>query len=320
MAAGGYTWWYIDALSDDGEQGITVIAFIGSVFSPYYAWARRRTRFGAADPLNHCAVNVALYRRGGARHWAMTERGRREVQRTATSLAIGPSSLRWVDGTLVIALDEVTAPWCTKLRGEVRVTPAAIIDRSFALDALGLHRWRPIAPVARVEVHMSHPGVAWSGPGYVDSNNGRAPLESHFSRWDWSRAALSGQRSAVLYDVTRRDGSEMALALIFDAGAFDSSVFHTLDTEPLQTFMPPPRAVLPPTGWRVARHTRCDAGRAASVTRTLEDAPFYTRSQLSTHLCGEPARAVHESLSLTRFDTCWVQSLLPFRMPRVSGR
>ena len=45
---GGYAWWYVDALSDDGRHGITIIAFIGSVFSPYYAWApparRRATR------------------------------------------------------------------------------------------------------------------------------------------------------------------------------------------------------------------------------------------------------------------------------------
>ncbi len=31
-------WWYVDALSDDGQHGITLIAFIGSVFSPCYAW------------------------------------------------------------------------------------------------------------------------------------------------------------------------------------------------------------------------------------------------------------------------------------------
>ena len=38
----GYAWWYVDGLSDDGRYGLTVIAFIGSVFSPYYARARRR--------------------------------------------------------------------------------------------------------------------------------------------------------------------------------------------------------------------------------------------------------------------------------------
>ena len=72
----GYAWWYVDALSDDGEHGITIIAFIGSVFSPYYAFARRK---GPADPLNHCAINVAVYRKGGNR-WAMTKRPRGAVR------------------------------------------------------------------------------------------------------------------------------------------------------------------------------------------------------------------------------------------------
>ncbi|MEP6836808.1 MAG: carotenoid 1,2-hydratase, partial [Bradyrhizobium sp.] len=61
VSPNGYAWWYVDALSDDGQYGITVIAFIGSVFSPYYAFARRK---GPADPLNHCAINVAIYRKG----------------------------------------------------------------------------------------------------------------------------------------------------------------------------------------------------------------------------------------------------------------
>ena len=85
---GGYVWWYVDALSDDGDHGITVIAFLGSVFSPYYAWARRH---GSCDPLRHCALNVALY--GKRRRWAMTERGDKAVQRGADFLAIGPSAL-----------------------------------------------------------------------------------------------------------------------------------------------------------------------------------------------------------------------------------
>ena len=30
-APGGYTWWYADGLSRDGEYGFTLIAFVGSV-------------------------------------------------------------------------------------------------------------------------------------------------------------------------------------------------------------------------------------------------------------------------------------------------
>jgi carotenoid 1,2-hydratase len=37
---------------------------------------------------------------------------------------------------------------------------------------------------------------------------------------------------------------------------------------------------------------------------------------LSQRLLGEDVIAVHESLSLDRFRSRWVQALLPFRMPR----
>ena len=43
----GYRWWYVDGISDDGRNAVVVIAFVGSVFSPYYFRARSR---GPADP------------------------------------------------------------------------------------------------------------------------------------------------------------------------------------------------------------------------------------------------------------------------------
>ena len=55
---------------------------------------------------------------------------------------------------------------------------------------------------------------------------------------------------------------------------------------------------------------------AASVVRTLEDAPFYARSVISARLLGEPVTLMHESLSLDRFKMPIVQAMLPFRMPR----
>ncbi len=182
----------------------------------------------------------------------------------------------------------------------------AVADRTFTLDVDGRHRWQPIALRARIEVELQSPALHWSGTGYVDSNHGDAPLESGFSSWAWSRAPLR-DGTAVLYDLKRRGADPLSLALRFDR--------HCRVDE----FMPPPEVHLPTTAWRVGRTTRVDEVGHATVIRTLEDAPFYARSAIATRLLGEPAIGVHESLSLDRFSTRWVQAMLPFRMPRAWG-
>jgi carotenoid 1,2-hydratase len=238
----------------------------------------------------------------------MTERGRSSLRRSPGSLEIGPSSLEWDGNALTVRIDEVTAPIPSRIRGEVRLYPAAVTDHVFALDAAELHRWSPIAPCARVEVALERPALSWAGAGYFDSNAGDAPLEDGFTRWDWSRATLGGGDTVVLYDINRREGGDYSLALRFDPSG---AVAH---------LAPPPAAALPNTGWRVARGTRTDDGKTASVVQTLEDAPFYARSVVASQLQGESVNAVHESLSLDRFRSGWVQMLLPFRMPRVTSR
>jgi len=265
------------------------------VFSPYYAWARRR---GPADPLNHCALNVVLYGKGGKR-WALTERGRAAVERAPHRLRIGPSALTWDGAALTIDIDEITAPVPSRLRGTVRVIPAAIETRVRTLDAAGRHRWSPIAPCARAEVALQ--GRHWSGPAYFDTNEGDAPLEADFSEWHWSRAPL-GDGTAVLYEVTSRDRSTLSLAMRYAA------------TGGVTDLDPPPPASLPRTRWGIARPTRAEG--PVRVVRTLEDAPFYARSVLATSWGGEPVTAIHESLALDRFAAPWVQAMLPFRIPR----
>ncbi|CAN0463436.1 unnamed protein product, partial [Phaeothamnion confervicola] len=153
----GYAWWYVDALSDDGQHGITIIAFIGSVFSPYYAFARRK---GPADPLNHCAINVAVYTKGSHR-WAMTERPRDAVSRTANLFTVGPSNLAWDGKSLTIRIDETSVPIPRRVRGTVRVVPKAVTEHAFTLNESGNHRWWPIAPCARVQVALDQPHLRW---------------------------------------------------------------------------------------------------------------------------------------------------------------
>jgi carotenoid 1,2-hydratase len=284
-------------LSDDGAHGITIIAFIGSVFSPYYAFARRK---GPADPLNHCALNVAIYRKDSKR-WAMTERPRGAVTRSSDHLAIGPSALHWDGRALTIRIDEITVPLPGRLRGIVRVEPAALTTQSFRLNDEGQHDWWPIAPSARVQVMMDAPHLRWQGDGYFDLNCGHAPIETGFSDWQWARGALR-DGTAIQYEVRRRDGTTLNMAMRFDYQGR------------MQPMVPPAAVPLPRTGWRVERRVRSDG--SAGVIRTLEDAPFYARSIVAAEFAGEPVTMMHESLSLDRFRRPVVQAMLPFRMPR----
>ncbi|MFN3911672.1 carotenoid 1,2-hydratase [Hyphomonas sp.] len=295
---GGYTWWYADGLSRDGEYGFTLIAFIGSVFSPYYAWSGRR------DPYNHCAINLALYGRNHCR-WTMTERGRGDLQAEETRLAIGPSALTWQGDTLVIDVAEHGMPVPWPVRGQIRLTPRSFNTKLFNLDSAGAHTWQPIAPSADVELDFSHPGLSWRGDAYLDTNRGSSPLEETFRYWDWSRVQAEDGRAAILYNTAERSGAERSLSLMF---APDGS--HT-------AFDPPPRTQLPSTPiFRIRRTTRSGTGSKVRLGRTLEDTPFYSRSIIESDVLGARAAGVHESFDGDRLAAPLVKLMLPFRMPR----
>ncbi len=299
----GYAWWYVDAFSADHRYGLTIIAFIGSVFSPYYAW--RRWRQGAADPAQHCSLNVAVYGPGVGR-WAMTERCSKALKPDAEGLSIGPSAIRW-DGTrLRVDIDEKAPISMAPLRGTVTLEPEILTDFATDFGTGGRHRWSPVAPRAHVEVRLDHPNLAWNGTGYFDMNRGCEPIEDGFSYWNWSRACLP-RKAAILYDVTRQGAGSASMGLEIAADGtvtpLDLPEFCMLDSTPI---------------WKMPRETRCDKGHSATIATTFEDTPFYSRSMLATRLLGEPVSAMHESVSLDRFRKLWVQTLLRFRMPRVA--
>ncbi|WP_156373333.1 carotenoid 1,2-hydratase [Pseudorhodoferax sp. Leaf267] len=289
---------------------MTLIAFIGSVFSPYYAWQRRRWGDEQALAEEHVAVNVSLYRRapGSARYakwWTMTERGHRDLHRDRQSLAIGPSRLQWEGADrLRIDLDEWAAPWPQRVRGSLAVQLQTRPGRRFALDRGALHHWQPISPVARIDVALDAPAARWQGEAYLDCNWGRRPLARDFARWHWSR-----QRQAdgcrVLYACEPRAGAAQALDLQIAA----DGAIAVRDA--------PPACALPASAWGVGRQTRALPAAAPTVAATLESGPFYCRSLLADADGGAPW--MHESLDLVRFDRPLVQAMLPFRMPRHSS-
>ncbi|WP_306461768.1 carotenoid 1,2-hydratase [Salinarimonas soli] len=249
-------------------------------------------------------MNAVIYGPGG--RFSLTERGAGALRRDERSLSIGRSQMSFDGTNVTVDIDEIAAPIPQRVRGRVRLTPSGFTPGPFALDAAGRQRWWPIAPASRAEVAFDSPGLSWRGAAYFDTNAGDRPLEDDFSTWWWCRAPLPSGDAGVIYEVERRDGTGQLLSLAISPGG---EVEHRE--------APPPTALPPGRIWRVARPTRCDAGATPRVLRTFEDTPFYTRSEIETRLFGERTRAVHESLSMTRFTRPWVRMLLPFRMPRV---
>lgn len=294
----GYRWWYVDALSDDGSYGLTIIGFIGSVFSPYYK------KSGRNIPLNHSCLNIALYGKGA--RWVMTERGEGDTRQERDALSIGPSAMRWDKDRLIIDIEErdirLGIPWRRRVKGQIVLHPEMFNERSFKLDPAGRHCWQAIAPRARIEVKMEQPDIAWTGSGYLDSNHGSEPIERGFQSWHWSRAHV-GKEVAVIYEGKRRDGSHFGSALRFGPDGVPQEVELPLV------------APLPRTLWMMERQTRADRG-CASVIKTWEDSPFYARTALSARLWGEPVVAIQESISLDRLINPVVQFMLPYKMPR----
>jgi carotenoid 1,2-hydratase len=278
---------------------VSVIGFIGSVFSPWYRWSGRRC------PQDHVCLNVVTYGPGG--RFTMTDRGKSALRQSADRLDIGPSSMRWEDGRLVIEIDELSSlPLISRMRGRITLTPAAITGVELPLTPDGAHVWRPFAPVARIDVDLDRDGWRWSGDGYLDANFGTRALEADFDRWTWGRFPTR-TGATCFYDATRLDGSTLAAGFAFDR----DGAAQVIDL--------PPKTRLKRSRWAVARETRGDPGAKATQAMAMLDAPFYTRAAVRTVLDGESTVGVHEALDLARFRNPLVKLMLATRVPRRAG-
>lgn len=253
-------------------------------------------------------MNVAVY--GPKKNaWAFTEHGGSDVRRYRTALVIGQSSMEWENDVLTVRFEEKTAPLPGRISGVVRIHPQTLEeDKPFVLDSHGRHRWGPIAPIARAEVEIDKPGqVRWKGLAYVDSNAGSEPVEDGFSSWNWCRTTTK-DRMIVTYDAFRRDGSRKVIQHGFFANG---------KTQPIEPLV---ERSLDRTRWGLSRSMRVDPHTSGRLIRTLEDTPFYSRSEVQGSYLGEYSTGVHESLSLDRWKSSVVQFMLPYRMRRVTPR
>lgn len=319
LQSGGYAWWYFDALSDDGQRGLTAIFFIGSVFSPDYAQRVRRGERPAA--VEHLGVNLALYEKGRKVAWVMSEYGPDAMPPVSRGLQIGKSSIQPLGaGALRLDFHETSAPFLLALAGLGRP-----IDGTVELEPeagpwgpsnLGgspsvPHMWRVAMPRARVKVDFPKLGFSFEGSGYHDLNQGDSRLEDAFSRWSWARFHHDG-RTRVFYSTLDRQGRRRALLAEGRADVVvPQATTFAVDGPPADA------------GWGLSipswfsvgdGHTRCVVGQM------LEQSPFYARYEAALVDGNKTiATGVGEHLDLDRFRSPVIQFLLRFKTRRDRG-
>lgn len=241
----------------------------------------------------------------------MTDRGRSALRLSERRFEVGPSSMTWEGGRLIVDIDEISTPHLTRMRGRIVLEPSAVTDVELPLTPDGAHVWRPFAPVARIEVALERPGWDWSGHGYLDANFGTRALEADFSHWCWgrfpTRAGGGAGGALAFYDAELRNGERLDAAFAFGA---DGSA---------EAYPAPPRARFARSLWAVKRETRADAGFRPRQVMPMLEAPFYTRAVVETEVAGERLTGVHEALDLDRFRGPWLMPMLAMRVPRRAG-
>nr|WP_207186798.1 carotenoid 1,2-hydratase [Phaeovulum veldkampii] len=289
----------MDGVSDEGDKAVSVIGFIGSVFSPWYRWSGRK------DPEDHCCINVVTYGPGG--RFTMTDRGRSALRQSPDTLQVGPSRMHWTGRQLIVEVEEISAlPKVSRVRGTITLTPSAVTNVEVALTPDGSHIWRPFAPTADIEVDLTQ-GHRWKGHGYFDANFGLAALEDDFRFWTWGRFPTA-EGAACFYDGVRTDGSTFG---------FGINVSKTGEVALIEDL--PPQTHFARTAWAVKRDTRADAGFQPRQVMAMLDAPFYSRSLVETQIGGQRSVGVHEALDLRRYGSALIKPMIAVRVPRRAG-
>lgn len=287
-------------MSEDGARALSLIAFIGTEFSPWYAWSGRR------DPTNHVCLNVAMS--GPDARFCMTDRGRGALRQAPGHLTLGPSSLHWDGTALTIEVDEMAGlPRPGRLRGRVRLVPQAVTGVELPLTADGAHVWRPFAPAARIEVDLDVPGWRWTGHGYFDGNFGTRAMEADFDHWTWARLSAPDGGALCVYDAALRGGGMRRASMRFGPNGAASHV-DAPDAVPMGR-----------TRWGLARELRADSGTQPRALRSMLDAPFYARATVETTIGGERLSGVHEVIDLRRYASPAIRPMVAFRVARRAG-
>ncbi len=286
--SGAYRWFYADVTA--GDVTAVFIFMMGAVFSARYAKALQR----GGLPVEHSAVNFALYEKGERRLWVFSEY--KTARFIGSTLCIGGSQLELLPtGGLRAQVADRTAPWGRSAQAHLELEPLGPPGSEVALVEGQPHWWQPIAPLARATLSVPTHHLHLTGEGYHDTNHGHQPLGPTLAGWRWTRLHRAGE-TWVDYE---------------PFGTVPSIRVHATTTGVEVKRFTPPATALTRTGWGLWAPRRLAAGGIEVEARPvlLETSPFYAR--LASHTPG--AHALSEVAHFRRFHSPYVRWMAHFR-------
>ena len=213
-----YEWWYFDALSDDGSEGVVIVFLDNFIYSPRY----NSKGSSAAGPderqRRFPAVSFTYFRDGKAIYRAVNEYPERQfsASRDVPECRIGDSSFKWQSASygsgylVTINASLVGGKWI-EAEFEWLSIESDFMPNSFSYCD-SAHCWNMVAPRSDVtgkvivsdkrgkEVDTLH----FRGTGYHDHNLDNRWLAKTVRDWHWGRAHFSDS-TAVFYRYCEND-------------------------------------------------------------------------------------------------------------------
>ncbi|MES2766699.1 MAG: hypothetical protein V4642_12565 [Bacteroidota bacterium] len=198
---GTYEWWYVDAISHDGEWALTFIWFIGIPMSPYYNETFERfIKSGENPPFakDFPGYSLSLYHRGKRVYNAFHEFPPDAFKTSFDEpfIGIGKTKLFFKNGKFGLEIDTVFKNDARGFKGNFTLIPNNFLKENLfkKSEITENHTWIPAAPDCEIsgafslfEYGEEKLQSVFKGRAYHDHNIGLRPLSDDFGDWYWGR-------------------------------------------------------------------------------------------------------------------------------------
>lgn len=320
--AGGYEWWYFDAIDPISGYAIIVIFYEGNPFSNRYIRALSgNEKSSPHTPDNFPAVSISVYKYNKPVYYSFTEYPKEEAGFSIEKAAGRAGEHRFKQDLssdelcYSIKLEEELASG-DRIGGTLRFSSSQKVIDLFKAEKSeeDSHTWNLIQPHCKVNGHLQlhlenklQHDIQFEGAGYHDHNTGQEPMKDEFDDWYWGRFHFEEQ-TLIYYVMNRQAGPQYRAWLIAHE---DHSIDETFTNIELTDRS---RSLF---GLRSARKIHLSEGDAEILiqqNKLLDNGPFYQR-YLSDAFLRTEGNEIQKAAGITEYirpDRIYQKLFWPF--------